>query len=404
MSDESIVVQTSFLGDTVLTTPLISELSARGPVDVLVTPAAAALLANNPCIRTLFVYDKRDADAGIGGAWRTARRLRTHYRRAGGGGEGRGETHTRTAYLAQASVRSAVVALLAGIGERVGFANAPPPARALYTVRVPHRSGMHHAERLWRLALAAGAGAAEAEAWQGEARAPRPTAGAASAGSTPGSAAPTPRMPPPRLYPGQAERNAVDILLGSAVDERPLVALAPGSVWATKRWPHYAELARRLAPRCRLALVGSGADSDAARHIVDAAGGGTAGVVDATGKLSLLGSAELIGRAALLVTNDSSPQHLASAMDTPTITLFGPTAPEFGFGPLAPGSLTLGHPHLACRPCHHHGPPECPLGHWRCMMELDVEVVETAVWEVLEEAGIRGQGSGTADQRPPDGT
>ena len=58
--------------------------------------------------------------------------------------------------------------------------------------------------------------------------------------------------------------------------------------------------------------------------------------VDATGTLSLLASAELIGRCAVLVTNDSAPLHLASAMGTPTVAIFGPTVPEFGFGPLAP--------------------------------------------------------------------
>ena len=59
-----LVVQTSFLGDTVLTTPLIAELARRGPVDVVVTPASAPLLARNPDIHELFVYDKRGADAG----------------------------------------------------------------------------------------------------------------------------------------------------------------------------------------------------------------------------------------------------------------------------------------------------------------------------------------------------
>ena len=57
--------------------------------------------------------------------------------------------------------------------------------------------------------------------------------------------------------------------------------------------------------------------------------------IDATGALSLLGSAALLGRCVSLVTNDSAPQHLASAMNTPTVSLFGPTVPAFGFGPLA---------------------------------------------------------------------
>jgi heptosyltransferase-2 len=98
-------------------------------------------------------------------------------------------------------------------------------------------------------------------------------------------------------------------------------------------------------------------------------------VLDATGKLPLLASAELIGRCVALVTNDSAPQHLASAMGVPTVSIFGPTVPEFGFGPLAAGSRTVGHPALACRPCDAHGPRRCPLGHWRCMRELSADDV-----------------------------
>jgi heptosyltransferase-2 len=92
--------------------------------------------------------------------------------------------------------------------------------------------------------------------------------------------------------------------------------------------------------------------------------------IDTTGQLGLLASAELIRRAALLVTNDSLPQHLASAMGTRTVTIFGPTVPGFGFGPLAPGSGSIGHAGLTCRPCHQHGPPSCPLLHHLCMRDL----------------------------------
>jgi heptosyltransferase-2 len=62
-------------------------------------------------------------------------------------------------------------------------------------------------------------------------------------------------------------------------------------------------------------------------------------------------------------------------MATPTLTIFGPTVPEFGFGPLAPRSQALGVTDLACRPCDSHGPQRCPLGHWRCMTEQPAAVV-----------------------------
>jgi heptosyltransferase-2 len=72
----SLVVQTSFLGDMVLTTPLLAYLAERGAVDVVCTPAAAALLANHPAVRETIVYDKRGRDRGVGGPLRGAARRR----------------------------------------------------------------------------------------------------------------------------------------------------------------------------------------------------------------------------------------------------------------------------------------------------------------------------------------
>jgi heptosyltransferase-2 len=341
-----LVVQTSFLGDTVLTTPLIAELAKRGPVSVVVTPASAPLLARNPDIHELIVYDKRGADAGLGGFRRLAQRVRASEAPSGAA--------PAIAYLAQRSARSGALALAAGYSQRVGFEGSA--GQTLYTARVPYREDRHHAERLWRLAFPDRSDGARDIVPDGETR-------------------------HPKLFPGEAERAAVDALLGSSADSRDLVALAPGSVWATKRWPGYAELAKRLAGRFRLAIIGGPADSSEAASIAEFSG--AQGVVDGTASLSLLASAELIGRAKLLVTNDSAPQHLASAMGTPTITIFGPTVEAFGFGPLAPNSISLGLDALACRPCHHHGPPRCPLGHWRCMRELGVDAVAIAVDEVL---------------------
>ena len=105
--------------------------------------------------------------------------------------------------------------------------------------------------------------------------------------------------------------------------------------------------------------------------------------IDTTGRLGLLASADLIRRSKLLVTNDSLPQHLASAMGTPTVTIYGPTIPAFGFGPLAPRSTTAGHEFLDCRPCHPHGPAECPLGHHRCMRDLAAADVLSRALAVL---------------------
>jgi heptosyltransferase-2 len=116
-------------------------------------------------------------------------------------------------------------------------------------------------------------------------------------------------------------------------------------------------------------------------EIVGAVGRAGGRAVNACGKLTLRQSAALIKRAALLVTNDSAPLHLASAMKTPIVALFGPTITEFGFGPVRAGDVALGM-ELQCRPCSPHGPPQCPLGHHRCMRDLTVEAVTRAIEEL----------------------
>ena len=327
-----LVIQTSFLGDMVLTTPLLAQLAERGAVDVVATPASVPLLANNPAVRELFVYDKRGRDAGLAGFRRLAAKL--------------GTRRYEAALLAQGSARSAALALVARIPRRIGFETSS--GRWLYTERVVYRDDHHHAERLFALGTALSGAAATRDALR------------------------------PRLFPGDAERSAVDHLLAAARydgNRAPLVALAPGSVWATKRWPYYAELARLLRGRARLVVVGSRDDAPLARAIAEA----VPDAIDATGALSLLASAALIGRAAAIVTNDSAPQHLASAMGTPTVAIFGPTVPDFGFGPLAPRAAVVGHEDLACRPCDRHGPQRCPLAHWRCMRDLSPERVADQV-------------------------
>jgi len=322
----SVVVQTSFLGDTILTTPLLAQLAHRGPVDVVTTPAAASVLKGHPAVRQVIVYDKRGAHSGLIGFMTMQARLK--------------ENAYDTAYLAQGSMRSALLVWAARIPERIGFATSS--GSRWYTTRVAYRDDLHHAARLLML-------------------------------SRPNGREPTEEEMRPSLAPSAAERTLVDDLLRShGVDagER-LIALAPGSVWATKRWPYYPPLAQALADAGRIVIVGGPGDKALAKEIVAV----VPKAVDATDRLPLLASADLIGRCAVIVTNDSAPLHLASAMGTPTAAIFGPTVPEFGFGPLAPVKAVLGHESLACRPCDRHGPRRCPLKHFKCMRELSVEGV-----------------------------
>jgi heptosyltransferase-2 len=323
----TLVIQTAFLGDVVLTTPLLSAIAAQyGPVDVVTTPIAAPLLETHPAVRQVIAYDKRAGDRGWTALRKLARRLKTEqYQRA---------------YLPHRSLRTAALGMFARIPSRIGFSG---PWSFLYTEARPKPRTGHETDRL--LALANGAAG----------------------------------VYPPHLRPTAEDEQAV-----AALVEGDFIALAPGSIWGSKRWPYYGELARQLAHHGPVVLVGGPDDVGLGEEIRRAATGGSGRqqVVNACGKLTLRQSAALIGRARALVTNDSAPLHLATAMGTPIVALFGPTVTEFGFGPLRAGDLALGVDDLECRPCSPHGPPQCPLGHHRCMRELTVEAVIAAIEEL----------------------
>lgn len=326
----SLVVQTAFLGDVVLTTPLLSALAERhGPVDVVTTPAAAPLLETHPAVRRVIPYAKRGADAGFRGLARLARRLRA-------------EAYP-IAYLPHRSLRSAALTLMAGIPRRIGFTTG---WRLLYTGTRLRPTGGHEIDRLLALADV------------------------------------TPRhQTTPTLALTASDVAAVDAALRAADIAPPFLAFAPGSIWGSKRWPHYATLGVRLVGRAAVVVVGGAEDAALGEEITAAVGRAGGRSLSLCGRLTLRQSAALIRKAQALVTNDSAPLHFAQAVGTPTVALFGSTVPAFGFGPRGPRDRTVGIDDLPCRPCSAHGPARCPLGHHLCMQSITIENVMHAIEE-----------------------
>jgi heptosyltransferase-2 len=197
----------------------------------------------------------------------------------------------------------------------------------------------------------------------------------------------------PMVYPSEADRTLVVQMLvdrfGLGWEEQTLIAVAPGSVWNTKRWPeeYFQELIRLLADRhLNIALVGGKEDAGlcerlSARH---------PRVMNAAGKLTVLQSADLIRRSDVLVSNDSAPMHLAVAMDTPVLAIFGATVPEFGFAPVGEQNRIQQTDGLPCRPCSIHGGKHCPIGTFECMLRITPAAVFQSVRDMLHEAGIAG--------------
>jgi heptosyltransferase-2 len=162
-----------------------------------------------------------------------------------------------------------------------------------------------------------------------------------------------------------------------------VVGLGPGSIWKTKRWmpERYAELASRLVEdyRCRLFWFGSRDEAPLIRSIqAKMRGTPLERGINLAEFASLEQSIALMGRCEIFVGNDSGLTHLASGRGCRVVVIFGSTAPSLGFEPWGPHSVVQA-ANLPCRPCHVHGRASCPLGHFKCMEDLTVDLVEGAV-------------------------
>lgn len=166
-------------------------------------------------------------------------------------------------------------------------------------------------------------------------------------------------------------------------DNAPWIALVPGAKHATKRWikEGFATLGRKLWQEdgIRSIVLGSRSEKALVEEIAVAIG---ERAKPASG-LGLREMASVLASVKAVVTNDSGPMHLATAVGAPVVALFGPTVEAFGFFPIGERNVVLERD-LYCRPCSLHGTEKCPEGHFRCMKEISPQEVIQAVKGLLK--------------------
>jgi heptosyltransferase II len=342
MSDPGkiLVLQTAFLGDVVLSLPLVQvlkQLFPRAEIDMMVIPRAAEALRNHPGIARIVEYDKRKSESGLRGMRLKIQQLR--------------ERKYDLAIVPHRSLRSALIAYFARIPLRIGFETSA--GRVFFSRTVQYQKNHHEYRR--NLDLLAGIG----KQWDG--------------------------IEYPRLYPSQSDQCRVEKLLSDWNKEGlSLIAIAPGSVWNTKRYlpERFAELAKMLAGRnYRIALIGGAEDKALCEDIRSTIGSDK--IQSFSGKLSILESAELIRRCVLLISNDSAPVHMAIGVGTPVAAIFGATVPAFGFAPYGKRDCVIEIQNLSCRPCSIHGGDKCPITTFDCMRRIEPDMVMRKVSEML---------------------
>lgn len=329
----------NWIGDAVMSEPAISavaRLFPRAEVTLLAKPAVADLFAHHPAIHHTLVYDDRGRHAGLSGKWFLARVLRRH--------------RFDLAILLQNALEAGVLAFLAGIPRRYGYATDGRTLLLTDPVMVPPRDTLRHqVAYYWNLMKPFGA-----------------------EGSPPA----------PRLVVTRQEELAIAARLADAgiAASDFLIGVNPGSTYGgAKRWmpERYAEVVNRLSERygtsgqtrIAVAILGAKAEEQLGRSIAERI---TTKSVVCSGQTTVRELMALTKRCQLFLTNDTGPMHIAAAFEVPTVAVFGPTdwrtTAPFG------GRFRLVRKDVACAPCLLR---ECPIDH-RCMSTVTVEDVYDA--------------------------
>lgn len=331
-----LIAQSAFLGDVILSTPVIAALKAlypRAELWFLTTPLAAQLLQRDPFLSGIVEIDKRGSDAGLRGLMRLAKKLEA--------------MQFLKVYGLHRSYRSSLLLALARIPERIGFRDAALPF--LYHRRMKPALGTHDVLR--RLSIL------------GNEKVPSDT--------------------PQDLRLFAPLLGECSSLVQQRVPEPGRYAvLHPGSEWETKRWwwQGYREVAQYLLGKGMPVLV-CGAQNEREYNLQISSG---LKVIDLTSLTTLQDFLYVLGNAAILVCNDSMSLHAASALKTPAVAVFCATSPAFGFGPWMNKAIVVEKKGLPCKPCSRHGGRSCPTATEECMRALNASSVIEALEELLQ--------------------
>lgn len=322
-----LIIHTAFIGDLILSTGFIREVKRGFPeasIDLLTTPVSAELFQFNPYLDNVYSFAKR----GIKGIFNQIK-LVQKLRRVG----------YDAAFSLHLSIRSSLIMKHAGIPVRIGHHRM---SFLTHPVRVDRN--MHIKDRYLSIL--------------------KPFIDFEPNSDT-------------ELHPGVINSDMAGKIVGK--DNVFNIGIAPGSIRNTKRWPqeYFVTLTRELAREMNIYFIGGPQDRALCQEIILKS---EVKALNLAGKLSLLGSAAVIEKLNLLLTNDSAPLHMANAVNTSVLALYGPTVRDFGYYPYRPDDQII-EVQLACRPCGKHGGKRCPRKNFKCMLNITPAIVLQKILE-----------------------
>ncbi len=339
-----LIIKPSSFGDIIHALPVLALLRRHWPqttMDWLVKEEWAELLLDQPALNEVLLLPKHLA------AWRV---LRNSFRRC---------RYDMVIDL-QGLLRSGVAGLMTHAPTRIGFADSREGSRWCYTLRIePASNAVHAVERNLDLLRQIG---------------------------LPGDAPPSFPLPRSRKAEDWLEALWLRERLGGA---QSAVVIHPAARWETKRWPpeRFAEVVDRLSAEhnARILLIAGSEQNSQASEVMRRL---RCTAINLAGATTLLQLTALLRRAALVISNDSGPMHLAAAVGTPVIGIFGPTEPR-RVGPYGPANVAL-KKDFPCRGCDRQ---RCAHAQ-QCLTSISVDEVLGAALALLRSRASRNQTTG----------
>ena len=337
--EKILVIQTAFIGDAILTLPMIQALQKMFPgceIHVICIPSTEEVFYAAPGIQKIKILNKKDKHKSLFSLKSFAKDLKK-------------ENYSRI-YSPHRSVRTALLVMFTGIRNTYGFTNSN--FKHVYKNLIVYNPQHHEVQRNLDLIGYKYSG----NDWKIL----------------------------PQLNISLSDKNKVDEFISIFGIKNEFICVAPGSIWNTKIYPieYFKEIIKYIIKKFSyyVILVGGKKDETLCREIASKY---PEKVYSAAGNFSLVESVELLKRALLLITNDSAPAHLGMCADIPTITLYCSTIPDFGFYPYNEKSSFLSYDDLFCKPCGIHGYQKCPIGTFECGYNLKPGVITEKLKEFV---------------------
>lgn len=336
--EKILVIQTAFIGDAVLTLPMIQKLregNSKSQIDVVCIPSTEEIFTSCPFVDNVLILYKRGKHKSISGLMKFGKKLK--------------ELKYDKIYSPHRSLRTAFLVLLSEVRETSGFSNSS--LKYAYKKLVEYHLDKHEVQRNLDLI----GNIYDDESWKIK----------------------------PVVKTSELITSKVNDYLNFNNIREGFIAISPGSVWATKRYPeeYFVQVIKFLVEeKKQIVLIGGENDIEITSAIKN---NFTEMVFDSAGGFSLIESIELIRRSSLLITNDSAPTHLGMCADIKVLTLYCSTVAGFGFYPYNNLSRYLSEDDLYCKPCGIHGFNECPIKTFECGFKLTPEKVIKTIKEMI---------------------